>query len=146
MDFETTGTLGARWFMTARGSATYAIHLGAFRTEWDGAPGQPNRTGYGLFAGLHQSRLSPSGVARSRARGLVRTAEAGTARWSSWGAGAPGDFWAGVALDSFSTEGRTDVGIGLERVCLDDPTNDLTVRFRRRAARRVALRRPHQRA
>jgi hypothetical protein len=126
VDRETTGTLGARWFLTGRGSASYAVHLGAFRTDWDGAPGQPNRTGYGLFAGLHQARLS-SAAWRALGPEALRDDGGTIGREIEFlGAGSADDYWGGMALDSFSPHGRTDVGIGLQRVCLDDPTNDLT--------------------
>jgi hypothetical protein len=126
VDREITGTVGARWFLTDRGSSSYALHLGGFRTEWQGAGDQPNRTGYGLFAGVHQSRLSPAAWGRLGPEGVRNEAGLVGGEVELLAAGAPGDFWAGLAIDRFRREGRTDVGLGLERVCLDDPTNDLT--------------------
>ncbi|HET9298697.1 MAG TPA: hypothetical protein VFO11_02055, partial [Candidatus Polarisedimenticolaceae bacterium] len=32
VDREITGTVGARWFVSGRGSSSYAVHLGGFRT------------------------------------------------------------------------------------------------------------------
>ena len=126
VDREITGTVGARWFLSGKGSASYAVHLGAFRTEWSGADGQPDRTGYGLFAGLHQARLSPEAW-RALGPEALRDDQGRIGREVEFlGAGTRDDFWGGFALDSFSPQGRADVGLGFERVCLDDPTSDLT--------------------
>lgn len=126
VDREITGTVGARWFLTDRGSASYAIHLGGFRTEWEGSSGEPSRTGYGIFAGVHQSRLSPAAWRSLGPEGVRDEAGLVSGEVELLAAGSPGDFWTGLAIDRFAREGRTDVGIGLERVCLDDPTNELT--------------------
>ncbi len=126
VDRAITGTLGARWFVSGRGSASYAVHLGGFRTEWSGAGGFPDQTGYGIFAGLHQGRLSPEAW-RALGPEAVRDDQGTLGREVEFlAAGTLDDYWGGFALDSFSPQGRADVGIGFERACLDDPTNELT--------------------
>lgn len=126
VDREVTGTLGARWFLSGKGSGSYAVHLGAFRTEWTGADGHPDRTGYGFFAGLHQARLSPQAW-RALGPEALRDDRGAIGREVEFlGAATGGDYWGGFAFDSFSPEGRADVGFGFERPCLDDPTNDHT--------------------
>jgi hypothetical protein len=126
VDLETTATLGARWFVAGKGSASYAIHFGGFRTDWAGASGRPDRAGYGIFAGLHQSRLSAAAWRRLGPEGSRGDLGLVGREVELQAAGAPGDYWTGFSLDSFFPQGRTDFGFGMQRLCLDDPTNDLT--------------------
>jgi hypothetical protein len=126
VDREITATVGGRWFLSGKGSASYAVHLGAFRTEWKGAEDSPTAPATASSPVFTRPASPPRPGALWGPRPCATIRERSAARWSSWQAGTGADFWGGFALDSFSPQGRADIGLGFERACLDDPTNDLT--------------------
>ena len=125
VDLETTGTLGARWFLRDAGLPATPCTWARFAPTGTARRGNPTGPATGCSRACTRPASPP---AAWRALGPEALRDGGTIgrEIEFLGAGSADDYWGGVALDSFSPHGRTDVGIGLQRVCLDDPTNDLT--------------------
>ena len=128
VDLETTGTVGARWFLTGRGSSSYAIHLGGFRTEWEGASGapQPQRAMACSPACTRAGSPRPPGGAWGP-RALRDSGGRWTREVELLPRGQPGRFLGGLALDSFSaTRADRCRARAPARCAWTIPPNDLT--------------------